>query len=124
MNAGDETMNVLPYADKAIIPEQKIKNYSLDFDREPNKAAAFKNALGYDLSNADDLIDNIRRNVKNFRAVQKPDNDYGKRYEVLMTLTGANGKTANVKTAWIIDNGTEKPRLISAYITKKRVKED
>jgi hypothetical protein len=37
-----------------------------------------------------------------------------------MTLTGENQKTANVKTAWIIDNGKKEPRLTSAYVTSKK----
>jgi len=117
-------MSILPNADKVIIPEPKIKDYVLNFEREPNKATAFRDALGYDLSNADALIDNIRKNVKNFKAFEKPDNGYGMRYEVIMTLIGENGKTANVKTAWIIDSCTEETRLTSVYVTKKRLRED
>jgi hypothetical protein len=36
-------MDILPNVDKIVIPIQKIKNYALT---EPNKAKAFKNALG------------------------------------------------------------------------------
>ena len=121
--SGGGRMNVLPNASKAVIPIEKFDNYALNVVKEPDKAAAFKAALGYDLSNSADLIRNIRENVGNFNAIEKPDNGYGKRFEVLMTLLGANGKTANVKTAWIIDNKNGETRLTSAYVTKKRLKE-
>lgn len=41
-----------------------------------------------------------------------------------MSLLGENGKTANVKTAWIIDKITKETRLTSAYVTSKKWRED
>ncbi len=107
-------MDILPNADRAIIPVEKLTDYALNPDREPNKAKAFKEALGYDASAAQALIENIRSNITNFSAKRKPDNGYGVRYEVHMALTGQNGKTAFVKTAWIIDKHTDIARLTSA----------
>ncbi len=69
-----------------------------------------------------ETIDNILDNLANFNAIIKPDNGYGMRYEVHMALTGANGKTANVITAWMVDDNTGVTRLTSAYVTKKRIK--
>ena len=122
IGAGGGTMNVLPNSSSAYIPVEKFDNYALNPAREPNKALAFKDALGYDLTNTAELVKNIKTNVGNFNAVEKPDNGYGKRFEVLMTLTGANGKKANVKTAWILDAKTGETRLVSAYVTKKQFK--
>jgi len=116
-------MKLLPNAENVVIPIEKFRDYALNHERKPDKAAAFMDALGYDLSNVQALINNLRKNIKNFRAIEKPDNGYGIRYEVMMTLTGINGKKANVLTAWIIDRDTGKTRLISAYVTKKRLRE-
>ena len=49
----------------------------------------------------------------------KKTNDQGQLYEYVMTLKGPNGKSANVCTGWIIENGKTEPRLTSAYVTKK-----
>jgi hypothetical protein len=95
----------------------------LNSAREPNKAKAFKEALGYDHTNADALMKNILENVTKFSAVRKAENGFGILYEVRMTLIGANGKLANVITAWTVDNETREARLTSAYVTKKRIKE-
>ena len=54
------------------------------------------------------------------RKVEKGDNDFGTRYEVMMTLTGENGKTANVLTGWIVEHGSDNVRLTSAYIKNRR----
>ena len=115
------TINILPKADEAVISKNKFTEYALNPLKDKNKAAAFQSALGYTAENADELIENIRNNISKFDAVKKPDNGYGVRYEVLMTLTGANGKRANVKTAWIVDKDTDEVRLTSAYVTKKKV---
>jgi len=38
-----------------------------------------------------------------------------------MVLTGVNGKSANVMTAWLDDKITGKMRLTSAYVKKRKV---
>lgn len=111
------------FTDKIEIHIEKFTKYALNPDKDINKATAFQKALGYNLDNAEKLVHNIHENVKWFEAKKKHDNGYGERYSVLMSLTGENGKTANVQTAWIIDKETESPRLLSAYVTNKRLKE-
>jgi hypothetical protein len=113
-------MKVLPRADKAVIPTEKFTQYVLNPDKDPDKAMAFSSALGYKLSNADKLIQNIRENIERFNATEKDDLGHGKRYEVIMVLTGANGKRANVLTAWIDDMRTGEIRLINAYVDKRK----
>ena len=39
-----------------------------------------------------------------------------------MKITGPNGKTANVLTAWIKENESSEPRLVSVYVTEKEGK--
>jgi hypothetical protein len=80
--------------------------------------------LGYDLKNIEKLIENIRQNINCFEAKCKGDNGFGIKYEVLMELTGENGKSAHVLTGWIIEYGSEYPRLTSAYVTNRRPSDD
>ena len=68
--------------DNAVIPIEKFTQYILDPVKSKGKAYAFKRVLGYDLSNADKLIKNIRQNLKNFEAIPKDNNGYGIRYEI------------------------------------------
>lgn len=109
----------LPNYQNAIIPEEKFTQYALNPEKDKNKAEAFERALGYNLKNYKKLIYNIENNINKFDAIEKPNIGYGERYEVLMTLVGENKKTANVKTAWIIDKDTGETRLTSAYVTSK-----
>ena len=98
------------------IPLEKFTQYALDFERDKNKALAFQVELGYNKANVAALIANIYANIGEFQAVPKGDDGYGMRYEVIMTLIGANEKKATVLTAWIDDKDTGELRLISAYV--------
>jgi len=113
-------MSVLPNAEKAVIPLRKFMEYALNPEKDPNKAEAFRLALGYKMSNAHKLIQNIKDNIDKFECTEKADLGHGKRYEVIMELRGENGKTANVLTAWIDDSESGEIRLINAYVDRKR----
>lgn len=116
---------LLPNYKQAIIPEEKFTKYALDINnpKGKDKAIAFEKALGYNLNNYEKLIENIRNNLDKFNAIEKPDKGYGKVYEMIMTLTGENGKNANIKTGWLIDKKTKETRLTSAYVTSKKWEE-
>ena len=101
---------------KAVFLEEKLTQYALNPLKDKHKAAAFRRALGYQLQDADELMRNVAAHINNFTAVEKPDNGYGKRFQILMELTGKNGKTVNVMTAWIQDKDTKVIRLTSIYV--------
>ncbi|MCL1845651.1 MAG: hypothetical protein FWF77_07090 [Defluviitaleaceae bacterium] len=117
-------MKVLPNVGNVEISIEKFVDYALDPVKGKGKAYAFERALGYGLSNADKLIENIRQNLKNFEAREKGDNGYGFKYEVTMNLTGENGKVADVLTAWIVEHGSGETRLTSAYVINRRKQND
>jgi phage protein len=109
----------LPRYWEAAIPRKKFLEYALNPQKDQDKAKAFKSALGYTMENADDLIQQIYDKLPEYEAKEKTDKGWGKRYEVRMELTGPNGKTAKVITAWIDDKNTGQMRLTSAYIDKE-----
>ena len=116
-----KAIELLPKYEEAVIPEAKLLDYALDFGKSSDKAKAFESALGYKKENAQDLIANVKQNLPNYKAEFKGKNQYGARYQVVMSLKGPNGKTANVLTAWMDDSRTHEIRLTSIYVTKKKV---
>lgn len=104
---------------KMVLPDVKLSGYALNPTIAPDKAAAFKSALGYTSEHADLLKRNILDHLDESKFVEKGDNGYGMRYEFIVELTGLNGKKANVLTAWIQDG--EQKRLTSIYVTKRTV---
>lgn len=103
---------------KFAIPEQKFKGYAL---KNPDKAKAFKAALGYDMTNAEELIQNVIDHIDESKLVQRGDAGHGMRYEYIMRLVGANSKEANVLTAWIEEG--KGFRLTSVYVTERKATE-
>ncbi len=101
----------------AKIPEEKFTKYALDPEKSPDKARAFKSALGYTKDNYQELIDDINRHLDENKFVVKGDRGYGMRYQQVMRLKGPNGKEANVLTAWVQED--DDFRLTSVYVTDK-----
>ena len=86
---------------------------------EKKRQKPFKEALGYTRENSDELQSKILELFREDKLVLKKENEHGKQYEQLMRITGPNGKTANVMTAWIKENKSAEPRVVSLYVTGK-----
>jgi hypothetical protein len=113
-------MNLLPNYERAVIPIEKLTGRSLNPKTDKNKAEAFKLALGYTLEHAELLKRQILENLPFYKAVPKSDKGFGMRYEVIMNLTGINGKTARVLTAWIDDKEINEMRLTAVYVDRRK----
>ena len=109
---------LLPNYQTAKIPDEKIAGYALNKEHPVGKfkAIGFEKALGYTVDNKDLLLLQVYRGLEKYRAVERTQTQYGRPFEVSMMVLGVNGRYAKVKTAWIIDNGAEEPRLVSIYV--------
>ena len=106
----------LPRSEEAVIPRAKFTEYTLNPERDADKAAAFKAALGYTSENVEELIWQIYEKLPEYEAVEKGDRGWGMTYEVIMDITGPNGKTAKVLTAWIDDKSNGEMRLTTIHV--------
>ncbi|WP_162198688.1 DUF2341 domain-containing protein [Methanosarcina sp. 1.H.A.2.2] len=113
-----KVLNQLPNFKNAKIDSRKITDYALNPNNPvgSNKARVFKSALGYDRSNADDLIEQIYSKLPESQANVGKLDRYGQRYTVDMAITGANGNVATVRTGWILDAGSDSPRLTTLFV--------
>lgn len=105
---------LLPGHEKAVIDDAKFLKYSLNPLKDKNKAEAFLKALGFNQDNYIILKDAIKNNISSAAAKYKGSNQYGKRYEVIMDITGPNGKTAKVLTGWMVDD--EGTRMVTVHV--------
>lgn len=106
----------LPKYQEAIIPKEKFTEYALNPEKDANKAKAFKVALGYTKDNAEDLIEQIYNKLPDYEAAERGDKGWGMTYQVIMDITGPNGKTAQVLTVWIKDKDTGKVRMTTVHV--------
>jgi hypothetical protein len=118
--------NVLPNCEKAEIPRSKLAEYALDplHAEGQHKARVFRSALGFEQSNWEDLKNAILTELPYNEAVFKSEGKYGKKYEVVLPITGPNGNTTDVITAWIIRPDTDFPSLVTTLVAKKKEDSD
>ncbi|PZR05251.1 MAG: hypothetical protein DI539_25090 [Flavobacterium psychrophilum] len=92
----------------------KLTRYILNFDHAVGKEKArwFKGALGYTLENMDDLAKQIVFNSK--KAVQTEITQHGVKFNQVISIKGANGKTIDVTFGWIKNNSDGVVRLVTA----------
>jgi hypothetical protein len=62
------------------------------------------------------LIEKIRRGVLGNPVISTRTTEYGQRYDVDLPVTGPNGKTAIVRTGWIFDQQSSRPRLVTLFV--------
>ena len=109
--------NLLPNYKKAVISEDKIFGYALNMEHPlgREKAIAFERALGYTKDNGHLLIAEIRKHLP-VMPVSEREGRFGRQFSFNMSVTGVNGKKANVKVCWQMDHGASFPRLTSVYV--------
>ncbi|WP_407656000.1 DUF6883 domain-containing protein [Lysinibacillus odysseyi] len=110
--------NAIPNFNKATIDPRKLTDYALNPNHPVggNKAKVFESALGYNQSNASQLMEQIQKNLANTSATLGKADQYGQRYTVDMLIKGPNGKTATVRTGWIIKSGSNTPEMTTLFV--------
>ncbi len=124
-------MNPLPNLERAVIEDSKRVDYALNplSERGQHKARVFESALGFNLSNWEQLKQAILDLLPHHEATLTSETAFGRKYEVLLSITGPNGRTASVMTVWQFDrlpDGAlnDAPRLVTLYILEKGASND
>ena len=106
----------IPNADLAIVKQEKITEYLLNPEHPDNGGkAAFFLKLGFSRADWNRLGDALRKLVLKAEVTESMETVHGKKYIVDADLENPIGKAASVRTIWIIDGGTDFPRLVTAY---------
>lgn len=106
---------------------QKLTKYSMDMtsNRGRDKAIAWKKALGLDKRHAKLVERQIMEQLPQLPAQRRDVDEFGERFCVMVPVTGTNGRTVDVVTAWIYDRNKEtgsissRPRMTNCYVPKK-----
>jgi len=116
-------MNQLPNYEPAVIEDSKLVDYALNPNNErgQHKAQVFARSLGFDLSNWERLKREILIGLPMHKAASISETDFGRKCEVVIDITGPNGRTVPVKTIWQYDRladgaFADAPRLVTMYI--------
>ena len=123
-------MSGLPNCERAFIRDDKLLDYALSpsSERGQHKARVFESALGFNLSNWQELRQAVLTALPRQEATLTGENVFGRKYQVKMPVTGPNGRTADALTVWQFDrqpDGTlaDAPRLVTIYIPESKASE-
>ena len=107
----------LPNADKAIVEIEKLRDYSLNPNHPvgKHKARVFKAALGITLRNAEWLRDRALEIAVSDNAKSGAASVFGEKF-VIDSVLEHEGRSAVVRFSWIVEFGTDFPRLTSCYV--------
>ena len=107
----------LPNCEQAIVDIAKLRDYSLNPNHEVggHKARVFRSVLGLTLDNAEWLRVELLRIACEGDAAPGEPSLFGQKY-VIDAQLAYKERSAIVRSAWIIENGTVFPRLISCYV--------
>lgn len=107
----------LPNAEAARVDEGKLRDYCLNpfHLKGKHKAKVFAKALGLTQEHAGELKTLILQEVENATCVESGFDLYGRRFEVNLTLV-YKGKSAWVRTGWIVKHEEDFPRLTTCYV--------
>lgn len=131
-----ETAGVIPHAPgsplvgagrAAADKKGKLADYSLNsgHPRGKHKAKVWKAALGATREHADMIYDQVMSFLPYAEAAATGAGKFGETFTVYVPVTGPNGKTVDVKTAWFYARSTDKktismrPRLATIFIPEK-----
>ena len=107
----------LPNSHKAVVEIEKLRNYSLNPNHPvgKHKARVFRAALGITLKDADWLRERALEIALSDDARTGAASVFGDKY-VIDSILEYNGMSAIVRFSWIVEFGTDFPRLTSCYV--------
>jgi hypothetical protein len=105
----------LPNAEFAKVPPENLQDYLLSpaYSIGRYKAAFFR-SLGYDQDGCEALAADLRTLLEDDAETMNI-TEYGIKYSISGSITGPNGRSANVVSVWIILTGEDVPRFVTAY---------
>lgn len=106
----------LPNGENAIVDERKIREYLVSRSHPVGRfKAKFFASLGFGPPNWQVLAAAILRLATNDDAQLVEETEHGRKYLVPGTLTGPQGRSAEVVSVWIVRVGDDVPRLVTVY---------
>ncbi len=111
----------LPNHDLAQVPRKKITEYLLNPEhRDGQHKVAFFLHFGFSAEQWEVLASALVRHAAEHEVTSTRSTPFGTSYAVEGVLRTPEGRESLVRSVWFIQEGTDVPRLTSAYPLKKR----
>ncbi|MFK0734202.1 MAG: viroplasmin family protein [Gloeotrichia echinulata GP01] len=112
----EAAFNRLPNAENAVVDICKLSDYCLnpEHNEGKNKTCLFSSILGMTADYAEELRQILLETVKTHEVKLGRRDEFGQRYILDFTLEWQN-RSAIIRSAWIIENDSDIPRLTTCY---------
>lgn len=106
----------LPNAERAMVEPAKVRDYLLSVAHPVGRfKAAFFLALGYTQEDWERLQKDLCGLAIAGEALSGQTSPFGQKFEVSGILTGPSGRSAVIRSVWIVENDNAPPRFITAF---------
>ena len=106
----------LPNAEQARVDRNKITDYLLSVTHADGRSKAeFFDRFGFRVEEWQRLAEALRVHGASHQAIRVVETSYGTRYSVDGALETPDERNPIVRTVWMIDRGSDTPRLITAH---------
>ncbi len=106
----------LPNKNQVLVERDKVRDYLLNPTHPDGFGKAdFFTAMGFRRETWQVLADALRQVATDSPMTKSMTSIHGHKYIVDGLLQTPSGRTAMVRTIWIVDAGRETPRLVMAY---------
>lgn len=107
---------LIPHSENAVVDIRKLRDYCLNSNHDDgkHKARLFLSILGMTADDAEELRQILLTVVQTDQARLGRQDEFGQRYTLDFTLEWQN-RSAIVRSGWIIEDGSETPRLTTCY---------
>ena len=103
-----------------IIVREKVTRYLLVPQARGDKSA-FLELAGYTLEDADQLLQDLRRQLS-LDAVPTKTTEFGQYYDIRGSLIGPNGVTLAVRTVWMTEHLSRVTKFVTLLPDKRRTR--
>lgn len=107
-------MAVLPSVELARVDREKVVEYLLEPTNSRGKAAFFL-GCGFAAAQWEDFAAALKQHAVAHPVASIVESLWGIRYSVDGPLDTPSGRTPQVRTVWIVERGSDVPRLITAH---------
>jgi hypothetical protein len=106
----------LPGADRAVVDPAKVRDYLLSPEHPVGRAKArFFATFGFTRATWPVLQRALLDLAVRGDARPGQQSPHGQKYEIRDVVVGPTGREAHIVTVWIVLNGEDFPRLVTAY---------
>ena len=106
----------VPNAENAVVEREKVLGYLLDATHPDNGGKAeFFQRLGFERNHWEIFAAAMTALAVESEVAHQSESPHGRKYVLVGRIRSPGGKTPQVQTIWIVDNGSDTARLVTAY---------